>query len=174
MIFYFAYGSNLHPVRLKERVPSAELVGVATHSAHKLSFDKKSHDGSSKCNIYNSGSDSDLIYGAIYKLKPEHKAVLDRFEGKGKGYIDHSIVLNHNGAEVSCFTYLAQQSHIVDNLKPYHWYKKLVLLGAQYLDFPENYISLITAIDSMRDPDSTREKETQQLIQRMRNYRLKP
>jgi len=87
MIYYFAYGSNLHPMRLMERVPSAELIGVATHPSHRLTFHKKSNDGSSKCNMYNSGSETDLIYGAIYKLKPEHKDELDRFEGKGCGYI---------------------------------------------------------------------------------------
>lgn len=87
MIYYFAYGSNLHPTRLMERVPSAEFIGVATHPSHRLTFHKKSNDGSSKCNMYNSGSETDLIYGAIYKLKPEHKDELDRFEGKGCGYI---------------------------------------------------------------------------------------
>ena len=71
MIYYFAYGSNLHPMRLMERVPSAELVGVAKHPNHALTFHKRSNDGSSKCNMFN--SESDLIYGAIYKLKPEHK-----------------------------------------------------------------------------------------------------
>ena len=110
MIYYFAYGSNLHPMRLMERVPSAELVGVAKHPNHVLTFHKKSNDGSSKCNMFNSGSG--LIFGAIYKLNPEHKNELDRFEGKGYGYIDNQITLEHNETEYSCFTYLAQQSHI--------------------------------------------------------------
>ncbi len=41
MIHYFAYGSNLHPVRLIERVPSASLVGVIGISKHRLAFHKK-------------------------------------------------------------------------------------------------------------------------------------
>ena len=169
MIYYFAYGSNLHPMRLGERVPSAELIGVAKHPKHSLTFHKKSNDGSSKCNMFN--SDSDLIYGAIYKLKPEHKNELDKFEGKGYVYIDNQIMLKHNRNEYTCFTYLAQQSHIVDSLKPYHWYKKLVILGAQYLEFPDAYISSIEAVESMEDPDSTRRKEKEVLIESIINYR---
>ena len=171
MIYYFAYGSNLHPARLMERAPSAELIGVATHPNHRLTFHKKSDDGSSKCNMFNSGSQSDLMYGAIYKLNPEHKNQLDRFEGKGYGYIDNNIALHHDGYEYTCFTYCAQQSHIIDNLKPYHWYKKLVILGAQYLSFPGSYIACIEAIESMEDPDMMRRREKEMLIESIINYR---
>jgi gamma-glutamylcyclotransferase len=171
MIYYFAYGSNLHPMRLMERVPSAELIGVAKHPNHRLTFHKKSNDGSGKCNMFNSGSESNLIYGAIYKLKPEHKHELDRFEWKDCGYTENQIALDHDGNEYPCFTYLAQQSHIVDDLMPYHWYKKLVILGARYLEFPGLYISSIEAVGSMEDPDPTRRKEMEMLIERIVKYR---
>ena len=171
MIYYFAYGSNLHPMRLRERVSSAELVGVAEHPNHKLTFHKKSNDDSSKCNMFSSGNESDLIHGAIYKLNPEHKNKLDKFEGKGYGYIDNQIMVKHNGNEYTCFTYLAQQSHIVDNLKPYHWYKKLVVLGAQYLEFPRSYISSIEVVESMEDPNQKRRKEKEVLIENIIKYR---
>ena len=169
MIFYFAYGSNLHPVRLIERVPSAELVGVSKYPRHALSFHKRSHDGSSKCNMFS--SEADFIYGAIYKLNPEHKDELDKFEGKGYGYIDQQITLEHNEIQYTCFTYLAQRSYIVSDLKPYHWYKKLVILGAQYLKFPDRYVSSIKAVDSIEDPDATRRKEKEELIVRIINCR---
>ena len=168
MIFYFAYGSNLHPLRLMERVPSAELVGVSKYINHALTFHKRSNDGSSKCNMFS--SETDLIYGAIYKLNPKHKDDLDEFEGMGYGYIDHQITLEHNQNRYTCFTYLAQQSHIVSDLKPYHWYKKLVMLGAQYLRFPDKYISSVKAVESIEDPDVRRRKEKEELIERIINY----
>lgn len=154
-----------------ERVPSAELVGVAKHSNHILAFHKKSIDGSSKCNMFNSGTGSAMVYGAIYKLKPEHKNELDRFEGKGYGYIDKRIQLKQDGNIYTCFTYSAQQSYIVENLKPYHWYKELVILGAQYLEFPGSYISSIEAIESMQDHDPKRRKENEMLVDNIINYR---
>jgi hypothetical protein len=150
-----------------ERVPSAELVGVAKHPDHVLTFHKKSNDGSGKCNMFNSRSG--LIFGAIYKLNPEHKNALDGFEGYG--YIDNQITLEHNETKYSCFTYLAQQSHIVSDLNPYHWYKKLVILGARYLRFPDTYISSIEAVESIEDPDATRRTEKEELIERIINYR---
>ena len=170
MRYYFAYGSNLHPKRLMERVPSAELIGVAEYPNHRLTFHKRSNDGSSKCNMFKSSLVLDMIHGAIYKLNPEHKSELDRFEGKGYGYIDNQIMLKHNGNEYTCFTYLAQKSHIVDNLKPYHWYKKLVILGAQYLEFPDSYISSIETVESMEDIDQTRRKDKEALIESIINY----
>ena len=48
-LLYFAYGSNLHPERLRERVPSAESLGVARLEAHVLRFHKRGRDGSGKC-----------------------------------------------------------------------------------------------------------------------------
>lgn len=167
MIYYFAYGSNLHPMRLVERVPSAELLGVATHPGRRLAFHKRSDDGSGKCNMFDSGSESDQVLGAIYSMDPDHKNGLDRFEGNGYEYTENQIVRGHDGKEYACFTYLARQSHIVDRLKPYHWYKALVVLGAKYLEFPEAYISLIDAVPSIEDPDPERRKGHELLIQRI-------
>lgn len=169
MIHYFAFGSNLHPVRLTERVPSAELMGVATCPGHRLEFHKQSDDGSGKCNMVKAGSGSDLVYGAIYRLKPEHKQVLDRYEGSG--YRDSQIVVRHDGIESPCFAYLAKQAHIVDGLMPYHWYKQLVVLGARYLGFPGSYVSSIDATGSTQDPNPARRQTNERLIESIINYR---
>jgi hypothetical protein len=40
-IHYFAYGSNLHPLRLQERVPSAALLGWTHLHGWELRFDKR-------------------------------------------------------------------------------------------------------------------------------------
>ncbi len=170
MIPYFAYGSNLHPLRLSERVPSARLVGVSELPNYRLIFHKKSHDGSSKCNLIHTGCESDRIYGAIYEIDQAHKPVLDRFEGKGRGYLDTHLTLQHQGQEYECFTYLAQQSYIVGHLKPYHWYKQLVVLGARYLQFPDSYICSIDEVDSVEDQDENRRIENQTLIEKIINY----
>lgn len=169
MIYYFAYGSNLHPVRLIERVPSARLIGVATLAGYRLVFHKKSHDGSSKCNMFETNSAADVVYGAIYEIAPEHKGDLDRFEGNGFGYTDNPIKLSHQAQEYLCFTYLAQPSHIVEDLKPYHWYKDLVLLGAKHLGFPDTYVASIDCVESAEDQDHTRRLEIEVLLEKMLN-----
>ena len=140
-------------------------------SKHRLSFHKKSDDRSSKCNLFHTGSESDLIYGAIYEIHPEHKSVLDRFEGEGFGYTNNQIKIQHQDQEHDCFTYIAQQSHITDDLRPYHWYKELVVLGARHLQFPESYILSIESVVSMEDPNEQRRKERAILIEKVINYR---
>jgi gamma-glutamylcyclotransferase (GGCT)/AIG2-like uncharacterized protein YtfP len=169
MIYYFAYGSNLHPGRLAERVPSADLVGIACYPNHQLIFHKKGKDSSAKCNMLD--SETGRTYGAIYRLDPAHKNKLDQIEGNGYGYLDHRIMLVHGEAEYSCFTYLAEQSHVVDGLKPFHWYKELVILGARYLNFPGPYIASIEAVESMDDPVASRMKEKEALIERISSIR---
>ena len=69
-----------------------------------------------------------------------------------------------------CFMYLAEPSHIEKNLKPYHWYQELVLLGATYLNFPETYVRSIEAIESMDDQDEARRTRHDQLIEEILNF----
>jgi len=170
MIYYFAYGSNLHPMRLLKRVPSAKFIGVVQLSGYKLTFHKRSVDKSSKCNLFKTGDSLDIVYGAIYEIAPEGKSTLDKFEGKGSGYIDNQIQFYYQDNEYNCFTYLAQQSYITDSLKPYHWYKEMVVLGAKYLKFPSTYISSIESVESIDDPENKRSIEKSELLQEIKNY----
>lgn len=170
MIYYFAYGSNLHPMRLLDRVPSAKLIVATQIDNHRLTFHKRSIDGSSKCDLFKTGEPSDLVHGAIYELAPEHKSTLDTFEGKGVGYIDNEIRLECQGEEYVCFAYLAQPSHIVDSLKPYHWYKEMVVLGAKFLKFPDSYISSIESVESVSDPVPERRHEREVLLQKIKDF----
>jgi len=167
LLYYFAYGSNLHPVRLLERVPSAQFLGVVELRQYALAFQKKGHDGSSKCNLVRTGGDSDGVHGAIYQIDSAHKQALDRFEGNGNGYHDSQLTVELHGEEYSTFTYFAQESHIVDGLKPYHWYKDLVVLGAKHLQFPQAYVRFIESIESFEDPDERRRRQNQTLIERI-------
>jgi gamma-glutamylcyclotransferase len=171
MLYYFAYGSNLHPVRLTERVPSAQYIGNSSIKGFSLSFHKRGADGSSKCNLYSTGNESDLVHGALYKIDPGQKSDLDKYEGNGIGYSDVPVVIEHEGTTYDSFTYIAQESHIVDNLKPYSWYQELVVLGARYLSFPESYVSNIERVESALDPDEPRSVKHEELLERMRVYR---
>lgn len=170
LLYYLAYGSNLHPVRLRERVPSAELLDVVELRPYRLAFQKRGQDGSSKCNLARTGEESGEVYGAIYQIDSAHKPILDRFEGNGKGYRDSQLTVEFHGKEYSCLTYLAQPSYIANSLKPYHWYKELVVLGARHLRFPKSYVLSIELIESVEDPDEERRMQHQRLIDRILQY----
>ena len=171
MIYYFAYGSNLHPLRLTERVASANLVGTAQVSGYQLKFHKLGQDDSAKCNLFYTGNTRDTVHGAIYTLAAAHKDDLDKYEGKGMGYTDSQIEIPHAERTIHCFTYLAQETYIVDSLQPFHWYKQLVLQGAHYLGFPGSYLSYIEAVVSFEDPHKARRSLHQDLLNRMTNQR---
>ncbi len=170
LLYYFAYGSNLHPVRLLERVTSATLFGVVELYKHRLEFHKKGQDGSSKCNAVRTEGEFDRVYGALYQVEHDHKNDLDRIEGVGSGYRDQQIKLHYQGQEYTCFTYFAQSPSIGNNLKPYHWYKQLVVLGAKHLQFPDAYVQSIEQVESVEDPDETRRTTHELLIGRILNY----
>ena len=55
-----------------------------------------------------------------------------------------------------------------DALRPYDWYRDLVLLGCRYHEFPERYMARIAAIDSIPDPDIARREQNEGLIERIR------
>ncbi len=163
--YYFAYGSNLHPVRLTERITSAELIGVARLPGYRLVFHKKGKDGSGKGDIVKTDAVSDLVYGAIYKIDPQHKAILDKIEGEG--YTDRKITLVCNGYRYSCYTYTARPQHINSDLKPFNWYVQLIVLGARFLNFPADYITEIAHVDTTDDRDGDRKQNNFDLIERM-------
>lgn len=148
---YAAYGSNLHPFRLSERISSAKLVGTSFVPDYSLHFHKRSVDESGKCNIVSGGTG---IYVAIFDISTADKAVLDEIEGLGSGYYEVSLAVPELG---ECMSYSAEDSYVDDSLSPYEWYKELVLIGAHTHGFPASYIERIAAVNSRQDPNPHRD-----------------
>lgn len=81
--------------RLRERVPSAELIGVSTLAEHSLRFHKVSKkDGSGKCDALFTKDSNDYIVGALFEISESEKEALDRAEGLGYGYQDKKVVVS--------------------------------------------------------------------------------
>jgi hypothetical protein len=111
--------------------------------------------------------DDAVVFGAVYALDAREKAVLDAFEGCGAGYIDAPVSARVGEARHDCFTYFAQPGYVDDALRPYHWYRELVLAGADYLDLPAWYRRRIMDVASVPDPDAARRREHESLLRRM-------
>jgi gamma-glutamylcyclotransferase (GGCT)/AIG2-like uncharacterized protein YtfP len=162
---YLAYGSNLHPQRLTERVPSTELMGTLTLKGYHLAFHKRGQDDSGKCNLLQTHHPEAEVHCALYRMATDHKPLLDGFEGLG--YRDTEIQVQYNSAQINCFVYIAESSHIDDSLKPYSWYKDIVLLGGEYHGLPQAYLRRIQQVESGIDPDLERRETHQDLIARL-------
>ena len=158
-LLYFSYGSNMSTPRLVDRgVRSAKAIAVARLERHRLKFQKKSIDGSGKCDIEFTDHPSDVVYGVVFQILASEKTEIDKLEGLGKGYNEKSVsIIGQNGEPVNAVTYYA--TNIDLSLKPYHWYKEHVLHGAKQHNLPAAYIKEIEAVESIPDPNSTRHKK---------------
>lgn len=159
---YAAYGSNLHPARLAERLPSARLRGAGQLPDWSLRFHKLSKDASGKCSIVRG---DEGVYFAIFDISESDKATLDRIEGVGSGYRAASLRIPPYG---ECATYIAQASYVDDSLQPYDWYRELVLLGARYHGFPDDYVARIELTQAISDPENKRSISQWALADRIR------
>ena len=155
---YAAYGSNLHPLRLGRRLESATLCGTAFLPDWSLEFHKLSKDGSGKCSIRRGSSG---VHVAIYDMADADRLLLDRIEGVGAGYDELSLDVPGFGR---CFSYTAADTHIDESLLPYDWYSGLVLAGALFHGFPEDYVGRIRSVVTTSDPDSDRHRSMWDLV----------
>jgi hypothetical protein len=159
---YFAYGSNMSTAQLREHLPRCKPLGVATLPGHELRFHKRDTDKSGKCNAFATGDDNRVV-GVLISFDPAERAKLDEAEGVGSGF-EHAMVtvINEKGRRRKVLIYLASPDHVDDGLKPYHWYKDLVLAGGKEHGLPPEYLAeYIQSVEAIDDPDKTRDKEEQ-------------
>ncbi len=172
---YAAYGSNLHPDRLRvaDRCPSAKLIGTCVIAGQLLTFRKRSYDGSVKCDADRTGQQSDELRLAVFIIPKSQENALDRAEGLNKGYNAHQIQVPMGGKNLIAKIYLADQNAIVTDT-PYEWYKQMVLLGAEYHSFPSSYTESIRNVVSKPDPDASRSQRKWEEVEQLRtaNKRL--
>ena len=159
---YAAYGSNLHPQRLRERIRSATLCGTGFLRKYTLQFHKRGQDQSAKCGITECGQG---LHVAVYEVSAGDRKVLDTIEGVGKGYDVDEISVPGFG---KCFTYVASHTHIDELLHPFDWYRDMVLLGCLRHAFPAPYCEQIAALPVVQDPDPRRRQRNWRTVELLR------
>ena len=141
--------------RLRERVPSATAIGIGQLEDHALHWDKRSwRDGSGKCDAEFTGQWSDVVWGVVFELDPEEKPALDKAEGLGAGYMEKVVSILTQAGWITAVTYLATDKDA--SLRPYHWYKALVIAGAREHGLPPSYRSHLELVVTVSDPDPAR------------------
>ena len=162
---YLAYGSNLHPLRILMRTPSAKLLGTDVLIGKNITFQKRSNDGSSKCTIHDVEYESST-HVAVYSINDDEKYLLDEAEGLGSGYNLVEVDLDKYGR---CLTYVSDDAYLDKSLKPYSWYRALVLIGCEYHEFPRSYIQQIRTVATVDDPNKIRHEQNMDIVMRARN-----
>lgn len=157
---YYAYGSNMFSAWLEKRCPSASALGVASLSGYELAWHKRSNDGSGKCDIAISDAPNSVVYGVLYQIACSEKHELDAAEA---GYKHSMIVISYRSELISATTYMASETRIDRSLRPYTWYRALVVAGAKQHKLPEEYIRELEATTANED-NSGRHREVMTLI----------
>lgn len=155
-VVYFAYGSNLCVRRLRRRAPGVVTLGVGALQGFDLRWHKRGADGSGKCTIARSSAHSAVVHGALFLIPKTSMARLDRVEGVGSGYERASVRVRGPSGTVGARTYVASPSHLDDALRPYRWYRDLVVSGADALDLPRRYVAGLRRVETWEDEDRKR------------------
>jgi len=138
--------------RLRERVPSVMAIGIGQLEGHVLRWDKRSwRDRSGKCDAEFTGQWSDVVWGVVFELNAEQKPALEQAEGLGDGYTEKVVSILTEAGLITAVTYFATDKDA--SLRPYHWYKALVIAGAREHGLPPSYRSHLELIVSVSDPD---------------------
>ena len=74
MIFYFAYGSNMHPRTMRERCPGARPHGLARLDGWRFFINRRG-----AASIW--PDPNGVVYGVLWACQLGHFAGLDAFEG---------------------------------------------------------------------------------------------
>lgn len=150
-VICFAYGSNMLTARIRKRVGSVRTIAIGFLTDHRLVWTKPSDDGSGKCGVVPSDDPADIVWGVLQELDELDLPNLDRFEG---GYVRRPVIVRGGGGDVHAATYIPDR--LDPGLRPYGWYKRLVIAGAEEAGLPAEYIAQLESIPSVEDPDESR------------------
>jgi hypothetical protein len=125
---------------------------------HILRWHKRSNkDGSGKCSIEKQEDGSGIVRGAIFSVPDKQMIELDRVEGLGFGYQQCLIEVETSTGPEECITYLAEETHIDDELRPFSWYRDLVVAGAEAVGLHGDYLESLRQVTAIQDPDPDRD-----------------
>lgn len=159
-MLYLAYGSNLHPLRLVARTPSARLLGTRSLPGWSLELWKPGQDGSAKATLVPDRTGQ--VHAAIYDVEDSERIILDRCEGLGRGYELETLAVEGYG---TCFTYVSPRHVWQRRSLPFTWYRDLIVAGCEFHGFPEAYVEAVRSIPAELDGNLHRHREHMRLVE---------
>jgi hypothetical protein len=94
-----------------------------------------------------------VVWGVLFELDAQDKPALDRAEGVGEGYVEKLVTILTDQSVVDALTYCATEKDPA--LRPYRWYKALVVAGAREHQLPAEYrrqLELVETVSDLRWP----------------------
>lgn len=133
--YYFAYGSNMLPERLLERIGKYHTAFPVYLSDYRFVYNKKSCDGTTKANI--ECIKYEVVHGVCFEIDSDDIAILQKYE---VGYNRANVSVSYSKDKLtSVVTFIS--SSIDETLKPSSEYKGLVLKGASHWHLDKSYVT---------------------------------
>ena len=136
MIYYFAYGSNLHHLQMKRRCPNCQFVKKMILHNYNLTF--RSKYGAADIEKKNGRK----VYGALYIISKSAERRLDIYEEYPTLY--KKMFFNYQGKKVMTYI-MPKKSKLVPPTKRY-----LNIIKQGYKDCKLNVKSLNTALQPVK------------------------
>lgn len=134
-VYYFAYGSNMNPQRVRERGVAFSSREPARLPGYRLAFNKRGSTlprGAGYANVVPDGSGA--VEGALYRLEAGDLAALDECEGWPEHYRREELEVERaDGSRVAAAVYVAQPRWTRAGLRPTREYLEHLLAGRDVL-----------------------------------------
>lgn len=141
--WYFAYGSNMNPLRVEARQLPVVEAWAAVLPGYRLVFNKRAHgkQGVAYANI--AFCRQSRVEGVAYRLaEPADILRMDPFEGTPVRYSREVFHVETVQGPLAAWVYVANRAWIADDLLPERPYLQHLLAGEQYLS-PEYRDTLV-------------------------------
>jgi len=155
-MLYFAYGSNLDCEKMKKIVPSSNFYGKAKLENYRLDFTRKSKKWD--CGVADIIEDNKDVWGVVYQFNEKDLGSLDKCEGYNPNRVKNAYrriekmvyLEGKKDQPMTLYTYEVIDKEF-DKHKPNKEYKYLIVSGAKHWKLPEDYISFLENIETMKN-----------------------
>ncbi|MEK1906399.1 MAG: gamma-glutamylcyclotransferase family protein [Pseudomonas sp.] len=150
MPYYFAYGSNMNPLRMQARGLLVEEAMAGQLPGFALCFNKRAqdHPGHAYANIrHQRGA---VVEGVLYRLAADSEILkMDPFEGTPVYYSRERMVVHTALGLIPAWVYVANPAWRSEGLAPSRAYLAHLLAGRDYLS--TDYWAALAATASLDD-----------------------
>ena len=163
-MFYFAYGSNLHPDQMRERAPQHRLVGLAALRDYRMEFPLYSPrwaGGVASVRPHR----GETVWGVVFDVTETDLTTLDGHEGFRAAGDQHNVydrpaltvelTRPDDGSvprRLRVWTYVARPSN---PSPPSRRYLDRVVAGAHQHGLPEDYVTRLSATPVLAEGEET-------------------